>query len=166
MNKEINIIDFEATGLGQLSYPIQVAVILDDGTTYDAYIHPTDDWLENWEWDMEAEKIHNIPFKLLADVGKPVEVVAQELNEFIGKHKVYCDGGRYDIHWKNALFDAANIKPTFVLNDTYELAPNQWLGEYKEGIGCDMGLKEHDALNDVKIIQECIRRIINTRNQP
>ena len=51
------IIDVEASGFGNGSYPIEVGVALDDDTKFCSLIHPAPEWDH---WDDEAEKVHRI----------------------------------------------------------------------------------------------------------
>lgn len=154
----INIIDFEASALTSPCFPIQVAVIKSDGSTYDAFIRPSDNWLGNYVWDPESEKIHNTPIQLLLDVGKSIEDVARELNEFIDGEDVYCDGGSYDRMWADELYNAAlHSSRRFEILDIKDiLAIEHWVQFWsvKQRAVAILKLKEHDALNDVKIIQQ------------
>ena len=152
-----NIIDFEASGLGISSYPIQVAVILTDGQTYCSWILPHDDWEEHGEWDYEAQKIHNIPKQTLRDIGKPLRIVAQELNDFIAGQTVYCDGGIHDIQWCDTLFWKAGFPRTFKLDKVRAVMHEGVNYHYQKNLSVkELQLKEHDALNDVKIIQRTV----------
>jgi len=139
------------------SFPIQVAIIKEDGSTFDRYIRPSDKWIETYNWDPASQDIHNIPLNTLLDIGKPLKEVAEDLNEFVGDGTVYCDGGLYDIGWCNELYEAAKIKRTFRLGSVTELyeyhAGDKQLWEVKQIAADKLKLKEHDALNDVKIIQ-------------
>jgi len=159
-----NIIDFEASGLGASSYPIQVAVILSDGDTYDSYILPHDDWTFHGEWCYEAEKIHNIPANTLRDIGRPLITVAQELNDFLGNQTVYCDGGVHDLQWCDTLFWKAGITRTFKIDKVRAVMREGVNYHYQKNLSVkELNLKEHDALNDVKIIQRTVDICSGTR---
>ena len=154
------VIDFEASGLGHNSYTIQVAVC-NQSESYSAYIRPEDNWTH---WSVDSQEIHNIPRTLLLDVGLPARQVAKELNDFVCKEIAYCDGGIYDIGWTNTLYEAAKIDKSWYYGDvvSYALQGQErsvmnavgmpWY-QYKQQIAAQLKLKEHDALNDVKIIR-------------
>lgn len=162
------VIDFEASSLSGQSYPIQVAVYNGEDS-YSAFIRPDDTWTE---WNMSSQAIHNIPRALLFDVGKPAVQVAEELNDFIGKEIAYCDGGIYDIHWANALHEAAQVPKTWYYGDVVSyalqgqernvvLATGMTWFEFKQHTADKLKLKQHDALNDVKIIRHMAMSIKN-----
>lgn len=162
------VIDFEASGLEANSYPIQVAVY-NGKDSYDAYIRPADDWTH---WNIDSQNIHNIPRTLLIDVGKPIKQVANDLNEFIGDITVYCDGGIYDIGWANALYESAQIKRSWLIGDVVSHAMRgqersvlratgkHWF-QLKRDIGEQYNMREHDALNDAKIIRQAAIQLQN-----
>lgn len=71
------IIDVEASGLGPLSYPIEIGVAMVPGQRYSVLVVPAEDWV--W-WDDQAERIHGISRQTLVEHGKNVAFVAAELN--------------------------------------------------------------------------------------
>ena len=158
----MNIIDFEASSLSHNSFPIQVAVILENGTTYNAYIRPHDDWRLEGDWDPKAFEVHKIPMQLLLDVGKDINTVARELNDFLGDGIAYCDGGIYDTMWCNTLFYKSDVaRRTFKLKDVMDdliggPTNNVHLWHAKRKATKELNLREHDALNDVRIIQRAV----------
>jgi thiamine pyrophosphate-dependent acetolactate synthase large subunit-like protein len=158
---EVNIIDFEASSLAHNSYPIQVGVVMHDGSEYMAYIKPTP---ETWtDWNPQSQDIHNIPRQLLIDIGKEPEVVAAELNEFIGDKSVACDGHLYDQMWATTLYDATSIERTWSLDSISKygvlMHPGVSWSRYKEFYASDdyLSLTEHDALDDAKLIRHLIK---------
>ena len=117
MNAPI-FLDFEATGLHKLSYPIQVAW----GSTLDNveswYIQPAKGWTF---WSRDAEAMHGISRELLAEVGRPVREVAERMNAVLAGKVVYADGLPWDNFWLDELFYAALIKREFDIRDAWEL---------------------------------------------
>jgi hypothetical protein len=158
---KLNILDFEASALKFPSFPTQVAIIKEDGSTFDRFIKPTRLWISRYNWDPESEKIHGVPLNDLVKVGTEPSIVAAQLNEFIDGEDVFCDGGEYDVNWANELFLAANIKREFriasisELFDTETLTLPMW--QLKQKAAEKLQLPEHDALNDVKIIQTAVK---------
>lgn len=147
------VIDFEASGLSKKSYPIQVGVT--NGTTeYQSLIKP----LRHWQhWDLEAAKIHNIPYHMLLDQGRDTETVAQELNEILAGQVVYCDSIEWDGFWGNVLFSDSGIHQKLIIKDIKELLnnPDSKLSRYletKEALEKSGDYTLHSALDDAKII--------------
>lgn len=164
------VIDFEASGLNHLSYPIQVGVCGAD-SEYSAYIRPEDSWTY---WNDDSQDIHNIPRPLLFDIGKPAKQVAEELNEFLGDHVAYCDGGTYDIHWGNALYEATGVERSWRYGNICKYAADAvgavsiydasggvpW-HVIKDKLAEQQDLVQHDALNDARMIRQAAILIMN-----
>lgn len=153
------VIDFEASSLRNNSYPIQVA-ICNSSDSYSAYIRPEDHWTD---WHMDSQAIHSIPRPMLFDVGKSPTQVAKEVNDFLGDEIAYCDGGIYDIHWANVLYEAAAITKSWCYGDvvsyalegqnrSVQMATGMTWFDLKQHTADKLQLKQHDALNDVQII--------------
>ncbi len=107
------VIDFEASGLGWGSFPIEVAWGWLDTFEVDSYlIKPTDEWLETglWDWYAEAE-IHRISRDRLVAEGTPVTVVTERMMTALSEHAVYSDAPPFDGDWLDTLFEAVGRKP-------------------------------------------------------
>lgn len=153
-----NIIDLEASGFGNESYPIEVGVADYAGNRFCTLIKPEDSWQH---WDDSAQKVHNISRKRLLRCGKPIVEVANLLNVLYKNQILYSDGWVVDKPWINTLFQTAKIKIQFqvsplemILN---EGQMNIWHSE-KEIVMQDLNLARHRASNDALIIQETFRR--------
>lgn len=111
-------LDFEATGLHKLSYPIQVAW----GSTLDNveswYIQPAKGWTF---WSRDAEAMHGLSRELLAEVGRPVREVAERMSAALAGKVVYADGLPWDNFWLDELFYAAQVKREFDIRDAWDL---------------------------------------------
>ncbi|MFA5491291.1 MAG: hypothetical protein WC284_19090 [Candidimonas sp.] len=122
-------IDFEASALHKLSYPIEVGIACLDMedlsiTSKSWLIRPTKLWIDQWVWMPESAAIHNIPFETLLKNGhEPLEVVEQ-INEFVDSKTVYSDAHRYDGDWHMKLIDAANVEASFIVDDMFTLLVN------------------------------------------
>ena len=77
------IVDIEASGFGQQSYPIEVGLALEDDHRYCALILPAADWTH---WDDSAERVHHISRDILRSYGKPLVEVADQLNQLLADH--------------------------------------------------------------------------------
>lgn len=122
-------IDFEASGLGEGTYPIEAGVAVWDSIDHPIYswsslITETAEWKANGLWHPESELIHNIPRTELASGNSPREVMSA-LNHIIGAGEVvFCDGGRHDEFWLRRLEAAAGIRAKFSLEDWIPLLGN------------------------------------------
>ncbi len=111
-------LDFEASGLGRSSYPIEVAVVDCLTTACTSWlIRPMADWLRNGIWSDEAAVIHQIALFDLMAHGRPVAQVARELADCCRGKTVLCDGGEHDWQWLALLFANVDQRPPFKLSD-------------------------------------------------
>lgn len=148
------IIDVEASGFGPDSYPIEVGVVLDNGEKYCTLVQPAPDWTH---WDENAEMVHRVSRDILAEHGKPMRAVAEELNAIIGTRDVYTDGWVVDSTWIIKLFQAAGLASAFsvrALEMILTEAQMEIWHDTKERVLREMALKRHRASNDAVIIQQ------------
>ena len=102
----IVFLDFEASSLAKLSYPIEVAWVFEDGASESYLIRPAAQWTD---WDAESEAIHNIPRELLERDGIHHEVVAQRMVEQLSGHTLFASAPSWDGKWLSALLRAAKL---------------------------------------------------------
>jgi hypothetical protein len=153
------IIDVEASGFGKGSYPVEVGVVLPDGSRHCYLITPARTW--NF-WDAEAEEIHGISRELLLTHGRPLQDVAWRLNELLRNKIVYSDAWAFDMSWLGKLYDAANMQQRFRVAGIAELIDEQQRSrwhEVKREVAEEMGLRRHRASGDARILQETWRRL-------
>lgn len=152
-------LDIEASGFGARSYPIEVGVVLADGSTYCTLISPEPDWTH---WDESAEQIHGITREILAQHGKPVTEVVEALNSRLRGMTVYTDSWYHDYNWLSRLFDAADSAPQFRLEDLRAVLPDagaaQW-DRIKQEVMAELNLSRHRASNDARILQSTLLRV-------
>ena len=117
-------LDFEASGLGATSYPIEVAIVDIEGTIAREWlIKPTDDWLVRGLWDKKAEAIHGLTLNDIIARGTPAVQVARDLAAAVADAVVICDSPKYDGQWLATLFEAAGAnRPPFTLGNFQEYA--------------------------------------------
>ncbi|MFT4172897.1 MAG: hypothetical protein QM639_10090 [Rhodocyclaceae bacterium] len=156
------ILDFEASGFGRGSYPIEVGFILPDGVSFCSLIQPAPEWAG---WDSGAERIHGISRELLTQRGRPIDDIAILMNERLRGLTVYCDGWAHDYVWLNQLFDAAHRVPAFKLDHLASILPeaqaNRW-NTVRDEVERELGLARHRASNDARILQATWRRLHDT----
>lgn len=122
-------IDFEASHLGRMSYPIEIGCAIWDGPEKEArswscLIEPTDDWLRRGIWNDASQAVHGISRRDLVGQSTPASAL-EAANEFLGVGGiVYCDGGGHDAYWLERLSTAAGLLPSFTLGSWHLLGQN------------------------------------------
>lgn len=157
-NRRPNVIDFEASGFGVDSYPIEVGVVLADGQKYCALIKPAQSWRF---WDGEAERIHGLSRELLVAHGKPIREVVSELNAFLGNRVVYSDGWVVDKPWLSRLYYDAHAQPSFYLSPLENILKESQMAiwsDIKREVIEALALQRHRASTDALIVQETFAR--------
>ncbi|MBO6565081.1 MAG: hypothetical protein JJ934_05815 [Pseudomonadales bacterium] len=156
------IVDVEASGFGGDSYPIEIGLALQDGSKFCTLIAPAPDWTH---WDDEAETVHRISRDILETYGKPMQDVANFLNDILAGKTVYTDGWVVDKPWLTRLFHAAGVEMDFTVSSLEMiLSPDQmevW-HDTKDKVVEDMELKRHRASYDALIIQETYKRTLQS----
>lgn len=111
------ILDIEASGIHEDSYPIQVA--WSNGLArHSCFVKPEPSWMQ---WDAMAEEIHGISRQCLMRKGLPVRKVANMMNELLHGLTLYSDAIQFDQAWCKKLFDAAEIDMQFEIADFWLL---------------------------------------------
>ena len=96
-------IDIEASGLGNTSFPIEVAWNDSEGAITNRLVKPVADWTS---WDPEAERIHGITRDELDAGGiSPAEMCAL-IRESLSGASAYSDAPELERFWLNRLFQA------------------------------------------------------------
>ena len=118
MNNQITFLDVEASGLGSLSYPIQVGWVDSDGNEDEFLINPNTS-RSNWNyWDKYAEtNVHGISRERCVNEGLSVYEAARRINNQLRGLRVISDARDYDWGWLLRLFKEAGIDPLFELYD-------------------------------------------------
>ena len=153
------VVDIEASGFGRGSYPLEIGLVLPDGSRHCFLIAPARDWTH---WDEGAEKLHGISRALLASHGRPLQDVAWRLNELLRNKTAYSDAWSFDLSWMGKLFDAANMHQAFRIAALAELLDEDQLDRWntvKQAVAEELGLRRHRASGDARILQETWRRI-------
>ena len=99
-------LDFEASSLSKLSYPIEVAWVFEDGRSESYLIRPAQQWTD---WDVEAEAVHHISQEMLQEDGLPHDVVAWRMVEQLSGHTLFASAPSWDGKWMSALLRAAKL---------------------------------------------------------
>lgn len=131
----IFVLDFEASGLGARTYPIEVGVAFAAGAAselevWSTLVRPTDMWLKHGNWIEASAEVHGIAESELAAGMDPTEVMTR-LNGLIGSSIAFVDGGRDDVLWLDTLVRAAGVSPSFRLADWDALGGQLASPEYR-----------------------------------
>lgn len=153
------IIDVEASGFGAASYPIEVGLVLPDGSSYCTLIRPEARWTH---WDASAEEVHLVSRETLLDKGRTAAEAAREVNARLRGMTVYCDSWYHDFTWLSRLFDAAECAQAFRLEDIRtllnEAQAEHWYATRLQ-VQADLCLPRHRASNDARILQATLGRV-------
>jgi len=147
------ILDIEASGFGFDSFPVEVGLVRSDGGRYCSLIRPEKDWSH---WSAEAESLHNLNRDLLEEKGKAVNLVCEEINDFLNGETCYSDAWVQDKAWLNKLFFSAKVDMRFTLSPLESLmseAQHDIWDEQKRRTIQDLELNRHRASTDAYIIQ-------------
>lgn len=156
LSNELNIpivLDIEASGFGQGSYPIEIGVAMSDGGAHCYLIQPQSDWNH---WEQQAENLHQITRQTLQRFGWDVRHVARQLNRFLAGKTVYSDAWGYDSAWMALLFDRAGIRQRFQVEHVAKIITQAQMSCWeatKVQVIRELGLQRHRASADARIIQ-------------
>ncbi len=155
-------LDFEASGLTQTSYPIEVGICINGTTPVSCLINPltADDWTH---WDTEAEGIHGLPREHVEQKGDPVTEVCQFLNIHLNRYEVVLCDSQWDLFWLGRLYRAAHMRPSFTL-----LEVNHWLSQQEKidpsryhDLFESLGPPKHRAAEDALQINHALQLLLS-----
>ena len=153
------VIDIEASGFGTGSYPIEIGFVLPDGHSYCTLVKPEPQWKH---WDDAAEALHHIPRRVIDERGQAVAAVASQLNAKLRGQTVYSDGWAHDYTWLGILFEAADMTPSFRLDNLRALLDEQEAEQWhmvKQQISSERGSQRHRASSDARLLQLTLLRL-------
>ena len=99
-------LDFEASSLSKISYPIEVGGVHEDGSGEAHLIRPAPDWTE---WDETAEVVHHISREMLQNEGEPHDEVCARLLTLFESNTVLASAPSWDGHWLSMLLRASGL---------------------------------------------------------
>jgi len=157
-----NIIDIEASGFGDQSYPIEIGLALSNGNRFCTLVQPTEAWVH---WSEDAEQLHKISRESLRAYGRSTQEVACLLNEMLLGQTVYSDGWVVDKPWMTTLFYASGVEMLFSVSPLELILSEQQMNiwhQTKEKIMQQANIQRHRASNDAWLIQETFRQTIGS----
>ena len=155
------VLDVEASGFGRNSYPIEIGFVLPNGHTFCTLVRPEAHWTH---WDAQAEATHHITRALILQRGVSVPEVARTINAQLAGQTVYSDGWINDYSWIGTLFDAADMSPSFKLENLRALLDDRQADQWhtvKAQISSERGVQRHRASADARLLQLTLLRLRN-----
>jgi hypothetical protein len=147
------IIDFEASGYGHESYPIEVGFSGRHGEGWCSLIRPEQNWSH---WDENTAERHLIPREILIERGNTTQFIAEQLNFFLKDRQVYSDTLEQDQQWLQVLYDSAQIQPCFQVMDLFSIISDtqkQLWESTKIQVIKELGVARHRASSQARILQ-------------
>lgn len=99
-------LDFEASSLSKLSFPIEVGWVFEDGRSESHLIRPAGTWAD---WDPASEAIHRIDRRRLELEGIAHDVVAARMIAALTGHELLAGAPSWDGKWLSVLLRAAGL---------------------------------------------------------
>jgi hypothetical protein len=152
---DIIFVDIEASGLHFDSYPIEIALRINQ-KTHSWLIKPEPNW---HYWSSEAEALHRISLRYLLENGLPARQVATEINFILNETEgiIYSDAAEWDWDWMKVLFDSVKISPCFIVLPVQDLMDEMqqklFIKAFKE-LANSVDFQVHRASDDVKMIEK------------
>lgn len=151
--KLIPIIDIEASGLHFDSYPIEIAVLVEN-KVHSWLIKPEPGWDY---WSETAEEMHGISRVLLERDGIAAGIVAQQLNDCAERTGgvLYSDAVFWDEDWLRTLFYTVKLPMRFRISSIFDLlSPVETESFHKEKseVIASGRFRLHRAEGDVRLI--------------
>jgi len=153
------ILDIEASGFGRGSYPIEIGFVAGDGGLFCGLVCPEPDWVH---WDASAQALHGITRELLLKNGRSVGWMAAEINQRLAGQTVYCDGWGHDYAWLSRLYDAADLQPSFRLDDLRRLLSEDEAARWHDitvAVRSRQNFTRHRASNDARVLQLALEAV-------
>ncbi|MDE2400436.1 MAG: hypothetical protein KGL90_02050 [Burkholderiales bacterium] len=150
------ILDVEASGFGLGSYPIEVGIVMPDGSAWCSLVRPEPQWEH---WDPNAAALHHITREQLLSHGRPAGEVADALNERLHGQLVYSDAWAHDYTWLSRLFAAAGKSQHFKLDSVRTLLSDAEAAawhEVKNRVALGMTLERHRASSDARLLRSTL----------
>lgn len=147
-------IDFEASGLGPRSYPIEVAWKCGFTGENDSFlINPESGY--NWvDWDITAEEMHHLTIDELLSDGVSVRDACRRLNKRLNGKTVTSDAFDFDYFWMRRLYESAKMKPTFDMQGVDKVLDGPQLIQYR--LIANAQVRNHRAMDDVDDLLICL----------
>lgn len=162
------VIDFEASGLHENSFPIEVAWVGDQTKLSNYVIAPLDRWNEPKLWCEKAEAIHQFSYESLSETGIAAEAVANYLLNALTNESIYSDNPSFDQRWLNELMSKTGVKHNIQLQDLHELLDSMVDSDTKQAVFHyvrQYSPPTHRAGRDVEFLYEAYNVCLKYQNK-
>jgi hypothetical protein len=170
LNTDYVYIDFEASGLHEHSFPIEVAWAGPGLEEKTFFIKPHPTWFRD-QWDDNAELLHGISLNNIDANGIAPNHIAQQLELDCRGKVLLSDGVEFDQNWLAMLFEASGLQSPYRIMDV-----QVWMGQQVKSLGIDpktvlLRMQDfdqrvepiHRALDDVRLGLERINHCLRTK---
>lgn len=140
-------LDLEASGLHPDSYPVEIGIFGEAGSSYQRLIKPVDYWQY---WSHDAQDLHQIDRQQLIDEGTPTSLVVQELNALFAGKILWAESNM-DMLWMEVLFEAAGCEQLFEVRNLMNALPE---AQWQAFRGHRTSRVAHRALEDAKHLSQ------------
>jgi hypothetical protein len=157
---KILVLDIEASGLHDSSYPIEIAYgDLDTSEINSHLITPTAKWKQSY-WDPTAEKMHGISLQSL-DKATPALDVAKIVQHDLGNADIILsDAPDWDQIWIDKLWAEGGLENPPILRDFFSLINVISPESGPEILEHELKDPAHRAGDDVKMLVELFRKCL------
>ena len=148
----IIILDIEASGFSDESYPVEIAWVSLDKTFHDSFlVKPDEDWSY---WDEMSQYIHGLCRSVL-QLGISPQDSAERLNKILLDKQVYSDAVQWDTFWIDRLYQKTDQKRDWQIIDIREIYDNYDLSYVNPG-------EMHRALSDADAIANSLLEFLSS----
>lgn len=152
------VLDIEASGLADESYPIEIAWCTLDGTdSYSTLINPES--AGGWDyWDEFAETaFHGISRDRCCRDGQNVLIVAQQVERVLSEYPVFSDAPYQDQRWLKRLFEAVDRQCPAILMPLDHLVRSSKQSELNQRLS--LLSRPHRALDDCLQLAQVVQQV-------
>lgn len=164
----ISILDFEASALGKLSYPVEIGLCTWDAPDHAArywstLISPAVEWIAHGLRSSSADKIHGIAREDIINAPHPADVLAAINQRMDVGGIAHCDGGPYDLYWMTRLQDAAGFTTSFHLCSLGVVLNAMDERQRQAFNAARPAIAQHRAADDACAIMTCIAAALDLK---
>jgi hypothetical protein len=144
------VMDIEASGLADESYPISIGVAGAEGQSWSWLVYPLEDWQY---WDEFSEDIHGIARSQLLQDGRDGFIICRDMNAIFAGKTLIVDS-EWDQFWINRLFSELSVRMAFTvrhMDSVLDQPISRRVNELMEFIDWP-----HKALDDAKLLLSLI----------
>lgn len=154
------IVNVQASGFSKESYPIEVGLVLPEGTSHCFLLSPARGWIA---WDDAAEETHGITRETLTSYGRSLSEITWRLNELLKNKTIYSDAWAFDMCCLGKMYDVVNKPQTFRVASLQELMTEPQVSSWeqvKSQVLSETDLTRLRASTNAKVLQQTYGRII------